>query len=176
MLLDSFLQSTDDGIFFFFTLEKEIPRIDIRRYMLKTEFFTEFFQFFHVDFFVSADIDTSEECDIFHNLIIVNILSITTYEFQKTHSSPRCRPWSPRWYEWGDTGWWEKRWRMECSHTTRSQWMDLLDDYCEKSRNETRAYRAALRRPKSVKKTTVLLAWMSTSSWKREEVVSVIVD
>lgn len=41
MLLDSFLESTDDGIFFFFTFEKEIPRIDIRRYILKTEFFTE---------------------------------------------------------------------------------------------------------------------------------------
>ncbi len=80
MLLDSFFESTHDSIFLFFTFEKEIPRIDIRRYILKTKFFAEFFEFFHVDFFISADIDTSEECDIFHNLIIVNILSITTYE------------------------------------------------------------------------------------------------
>lgn len=68
MLLDSFFERTDDSICLFFTFEKEIPRIDIRRYILKTEFFTEFFQFFHVDFFISADIDTSEQCDIFHKI------------------------------------------------------------------------------------------------------------
>jgi hypothetical protein len=79
-----------NNILFFVCFEKEIARIDIRGYICVSEFFSDFFQFFHVDFFVSADIDASEESDVFHGIMILcdqEIQVLSLYFLQKKYQN-----------------------------------------------------------------------------------------